>query len=453
MKFDKIFVLDTNIILNDAEYLYRLSDNGSNLIVLPETVIDELDLKKTGFDEINFQAREFARILSTATIMEPKVYGGSTIVSLKIGSDTYIDLVSLKTYETSDADRAIRNDMKIIEATKVIESFYNIPIIFLSLDVMCRTRAISWGINVQTINNQADDRDYNFIKELEVSEKDFELLNDRDIVDIDGDYLIENYCYKFIFEDYFKHGYIIDDKIKIIDWSELNRSNIKPLNDGQLYALSGMMDTDIDITVISAGAGSGKTTLALSAGMRLVEKGVYDKIIYIRNSIESTNKGEEIGFLSGNDEKMAIYNYPLYDTLEFFIRKKMKKKELQTITQEKMKEKIEDMMDKYNIEMIWPGAIRGRTLTKSFVILDEIQNFSCSTTQTVMTRVDEDSKIIAIGSQAQIDNPFINKHTNGLNVLMEQCRASHNNVQLFATTLDKVVRGRITEWAENIFSK
>ena len=101
---------------------------------------------------------------------------------------------------------------------------------------------------------------------------------------------------------------------------------------------------------------------------------------------------------------------------------------------------------------MWVGAIRGRTISNAFVIVDEVQNCSKSTLLTILSRIDNDSKVVCIGSNRQIDHPYINKYTNGLSVLLKAAREDKNNgVNIFATSLSKVVRGKITEWAEKIF--
>ena len=100
MKFEKYYVLDTNILLEDATNIYKLSQEGKNLIVLPETVLDELDSKKSGFDEINFQAREFARILENSKILDSVKKDSYKIIRLKIQNDknTIIDIISKDEY-------------------------------------------------------------------------------------------------------------------------------------------------------------------------------------------------------------------------------------------------------------------------------------------------------------------------------------------------------------------
>ncbi|MEN8717673.1 MAG: PIN domain-containing protein, partial [Sulfurovum sp.] len=129
MNFEKYYVLDTNIILEDATNIFKLSDDGKNLIVLPETVLDEIDSKKSGFDEINFQARQFARTLENSEILETKNENDYSFVRVKIVSDTttYIDIVSSKNYKISEKNVSLNilNDRKILQITEYLNNYYN----------------------------------------------------------------------------------------------------------------------------------------------------------------------------------------------------------------------------------------------------------------------------------------------------------------------------------------
>jgi PhoH-like ATPase len=455
MSYDRIYVLDTNIILNDAQNLYNISQNGDNLIVLPETVIDEIDTKKTGFDEINFQAREFGRILSQAEVTNTTRDGDDVIMSVKINDTLLIDIISLKDYGLKDVDRSIINDRKIIEVAKFSGNYYNKKedTILLSLDVMCRTRAISLNVKTESLDFKKKDRDYNFIKEFDIDSTLLNSLHLKNIRDIDPDYTSENYCYFFKGDNgHNVPAFIINEQINIIEENELRKNTIKPKNLGQQYAMSGMLDTRFNLCLIEALAGSGKTLLALGCAMREIDLGHYDKIIYIRNSIESVDKGEDIGYLSGNEEKFKIYNYPLYDTLDFIARQSIKKKE-NVDNEESIVSKIEELISKYHIDTMWVGAIRGRTISNAYVIVDEVQNFSAKSLQTVLSRLDDQCKVVCIGSNRQIDNQWVNKYTNGLSILLEETENPHEEINMFATKLDKVVRGKITQWTERVFTK
>ena len=192
--------------------------------------------------------------------------------------------------------------------------------------------------------------------------------------------------------------------------------------------------------------------------MRLIDKKKYGSIIYIRNSIESTAKGEDVGYLPGLEEKFKIYNHPLYDSLRFIAKAELTKSnsnkskaQSQAVTEDVITARVEELTAKYNIQTMWVGELRGRTLSNSIVIVDEIQNCSSSTGQLVLSRLDKDCKVICIGSNRQIDNMYTNKYVNALAKLLKASKATHSNVRLFAGELNKVLRGPIVEFAEEIF--
>jgi len=457
MNYEKVFIIDTNVILEDANQLLTIAQNGKNLLVLPETVIDELDAKKSGFNEINFQAREFGRILSDAKVIktENAAYQQHkiTIMSLSIDDDTLIDIVSFDDYNLTNVDKSIINDRKIIKVAEFSRDYYNVDkTILLSNDIMCRTRAIALNVKTQAVTNNSETLKVDFTKTLEnMDSSKFNLMSGKNIRDFDPDYEPENYCYWFKAKDgNQKIAYIVNERITFIDDSLFNALTVRPLNKGQKFAMAGMLDEGIDVCVTEALAGSGKTLLALSAGMKLVQQGKYNKIIYIRNSVESTDKAEEVGFLPGLEEKFIIYNYPLYDTLEFIAQREMKTQAAKQ-SKESIDAMVESLVTKYHIETLWNGSIRGRTISNAFVIVDEVQNFGKTSLQTVLSRLDKDSKVVCIGSNRQIDHPYINQYTNGLSVLLKAAKEENPEVTIFGAELNKVVRGKITEWTERIF--
>lgn len=115
--------------------------------------------------------------------------------------------------------------------------------------------------------------------------------------------------------------------------------------------------------------------------------------------------------------------------------------------------RVEQMISNYGIETMWVGEMRGRTLSNSFIIIDEAQNMSNKTMQMVLSRVDSSCKVVILGSNKQIDNFYVNRYTNALTTLLKSTQNENNLVNIFAIKLEKVLRGPITEWAENIFSK
>jgi len=464
-RFDKIYSLDTNIILDDARNFITLSDGGTNLIVLPETVLDEIDSKKSGFDEINFQAREFGRLLHDATIDNKTTINinGQTITVIETTVENVtIHIVSKEKYR-ADLDNTnpnIKNDRKILEITKELSEHGYDGIKFISLDVMARTRAISIGIDAEAMNLGTKDIEHDFIKYIDLLEGQ-ELINGASIFDYDDKHEPNNFSYVFSeYETTRKQLVTIQhDKIVFLEESELRKQNVNPMNTEQLFFSNALLSKYYNIVIAEAKAGSGKTLLSVSAAMELIRRKEYQRIVYIRNSIESLAKGEDVGYLSGNNTKFEIYNFPLYDTLYYIAAKMLKRSKEnkpgkgESITEDKISEKIKELIEKYQIETMWPGGARGRTISNAVVILDEAQNMANSTLQLILTRVDASCKVVVLGSNRQIDNQYITKYTNGLTTLLNVTSDKHEEVNLFGITLDKVLRGPITAFAERVFSK
>ncbi|MCG3682462.1 hypothetical protein SDC9_14072 [bioreactor metagenome] len=465
--FDKYYVLDTNILLEDATNIYKLSQDGKNLIILAETVLDEIDTKKSGFDEINFQAREFARILEDSNIISSTKKDLYKIIRLKINNkDTVIDIISKDEYEINSKNVSLNiiNDRKILEISTFANTYYKHKVEFISLDIMARTRAISLDIKTNSLlGKDKDIFDLDFIKYIDINFEDLEHLDNEEIIKFDKEYKPYNfsYCFKVRHSDQVLLANIQNKKIKLLDEVEVRDQVITPLNKEQLFFSDAIINHFYNVLIIEAKAGSGKTLLALSGALKLVRQKFFQKIIYIRNSIESLDKGEDVGYLPGLEEKFKIYNHPLMDSLDYIIRTEHKRKRnkkapdvvFQQLDDSEVTARIEQMISNYGIETMWVGEMRGRTLSNSFIIIDEAQNMSNKTMQMVLSRIDSSCKVVVLGSNKQIDNFYVNKYTNALTTLLKSTKNEDNLVNIFAIKLEKVLRGPITEWAEQIFSK
>lgn len=465
--FDKYYVLDTNILLEDATNIYKLSQDGKNLIILAETVLDEIDTKKSGFDEINFQAREFARILEDSNIISSTKKDLYKIIRLRINNkDTVIDIISKDEYEINSKNVSLNiiNDRKILEISTFANTYYKHKVEFISLDIMARTRAISLDIKTNSLlGKDKDIFDLDFIKYIDINFEDLEHLDNEEIIKFDKDYKPYNfsYCFKVRHSDQVLLANIQNKKIKLLDEVEIRDQVITPLNKEQLFFSDAIINHFYNVLIIEAKAGSGKTLLALSGALKLVRQKFFQKIIYIRNSIESLDKGEDVGYLPGLEEKFKIYNHPLMDSLDYIIRTEHKRKRnkkapdvvFQQLDDSEVTARIEQMISNYGIETMWVGEMRGRTLSNSFIIIDEAQNMSNKTMQMVLSRIDSSCKVVVLGSNKQIDNFYVNKYTNALTTLLKSTKNEDNLVNIFAIKLEKVLRGPITEWAEQIFSK
>ena len=449
-------VLDTNILLLDANNLLTLGQD--NIIVLPETVLDEIDNKKSGHLEISYQAREFGRLLTRATVEDIANKSGIGTITYMLLDGVEIEVVSLSEYPNAvDVEPHIRNDRKILE----VASFYDTHfpnVVFMTNDVMCKMRAISLGLRAIDLKT-VDYSEHTFTKTIEIPTDVFSKLHNLPIIEVDLEYSPENYNY--MFQDALtgqkKLGNIRNGFIDILGKdteTDLRKQDVTPVNAGQLFLSRAILNPTTEIVVCEALAGSGKTVSAFSNAIRLVKKGFYGGITYIRASVDDVDRAEEIGFLSGNDEKMEVYLHPVQDTLDFIVRNKHKDSKLKGKDFEEFVDKaIDEMKLKFDIQAMIGLGMRGRTFSNRVVIIDEAQNMSKSSMQKVLTRFGKNCKIIIIGSNKQIDNQYITKYTNCLSVLLDACTKEQDLVKLHAVSLSRVVRSNIAEFAEHAFSK
>ena len=452
---DQCLVLDTNILLIDAHNLLTLSDGMQ--VALPETVLEEMDSKKSLLNELGYQAREFGRLLARAEIVDINQKDDATITEMSLDGHTLL-VVSLKNY-IGERGSDSYNDQKIIQVAQYMDKENDVT--FMSNDVMCRLRALSTGLTCSDFK-VVEDADFSFIKELDVDFDIFAKLDNADITTIDPDYSTEFYSYKFKNGDsgQVKLATIANNRISVIDKDiekDLRAQDINPMNAEQLLFSKAIQDPNIGIIVSEAKAGSGKTAIALSNAIQLVSKHKnaqsYRNIIYIRNSIDDVDRGEDIGYLAGNEEKLNVYLHPLHDTLDYIIRNKYKaSRETGQQLEDKIEEGIEKLVEDCGIEGMIALGLRGRTFNDSVIIVDEAQNMSKSTLQKILTRIGKNCKVIIVGSNRQIDNAYLTKYTNGLSTVLDGCKRHHDGIQLFAIQLQKVLRGPIAEFAEAIFS-
>ncbi|KHG33866.1 PhoH family protein [Sulfurospirillum sp. MES] len=458
MSVKKVYVLDTNIILHNTNFIKELCDNGNNIIVIPETVLIELEDFKKNFTELGYQARSFARMLASCKVVEVDSNADVRVVKMRFEDTIAIHLFSKNSYE-SDMNATFlneSNDKRIVEAAAAAKEYYaKYKVIFLSLDVYARMFGLFHNVTVESLReDRSDVPEFEFVKQLNVDSALFNTLDKKLIGEYDPEHKSGNYSYEFMSSDgnsahaIISPGGIIHMLNEELDFRGLE---VKPINLKQKFFMKALLSNMYDIHVIDARAGSGKTLMAFVAAMRLVSKGSYEKIVYVRNSIESVDKGADVGYLSGNDEKFRIYNMALYDTLEFIAKKKMKRRDSTQEPQMAIEKKVQELITKYNIEKLWPGEARGRTLSNAIVILDEWQNSSNNTTQLILSRLDNNCKAIVIGSNRQIDNMYLNRYNNGLTSLLKQTKKEQTHISLFAIELDKSVRGKFSHFADEIF--
>ena len=447
-------VLDTNIILLDASNLITLGKDYN--IVLPETVLDEIDAKKTSIDpNLRYQVREFFRIMTRRERGDMRIVNGVTIIPGIIDGNISVESASVPEYPVF---KTAEPDSRIIHIAQHYHNTHQ-DVVFMTNDIGCGERAVASGLTVTDLKLVNPDTN-EFVKEITVTSEVFANLHHQDIEDVDPDYMTENFNYVFTDENTgqvklanIRNGFV--DILGKDTEKELRRQDIGPKNIGQLFLSRAIQNPHIDIILCDAPAGTGKTLTAFSNAIQLVKRGEYKGITYIRTSVDDVEKAEESGFRSGNEEKDAPFFGPVEDTIGTILRNrykdnKRKGQEFETFIQEQTAEAIL----KYDIKLLTTLGLRGRTLDGEVVIIDEAQNYSRSSLQKVITRMGKNTLLLIIGSNNQIDHPYITRHNNGLSILLEEARHEpQEDIKLYAVPLTKILRSPIAEFAERVFSK
>jgi PhoH-like ATPase len=452
----KYIVLDTNIILIDANNLLTIAkENPSSTVIVPDVVIDEIDSKKSTVGEIGYQARSFGRIMAKGTIKLVNVIDEKLTTTVYILDDGIeVMITSFNSYsEVNEAHSSIANDRKIIYTALKFGAT------LISNDVMCRIRAQASGISAIDLK-QVEDLDVEFTKHLTVSPELFGSLHNTPILEVDPDYLPHNFSYLFTCSatGSTKLG-VVDSIITIIgkdSEKDLRNQLVPPKNAHQLILAYHILDRSTDITLCEAIAGSGKTLCALSNAMKLVDQGYYSSIIYMRNSVDDYGMpDEEMGFMKGSEEeKSSHYLHPFFDTVTTIAKHEIGKREAWGVDYDKRVEAhASKLIESYNMKAMTAFGLRGRTFDSSIIIIDEAQNISKPTMLKILSRIGKNSKVIILGSLKQIDSKYLTKYNSGLSVLLDSTRKPNPYIKLNAVTLQKVLRGPITEFAEILFSK
>ena len=446
----QVVALDTNILLNDAEQMLRYQDS---LVVLASTVVQELDTKKTLLNEVGYQARCACRMLASAKYTIDKFE--NTVYAFTEIDGQNIVVVNHKFPDT------YTNDEKIIGAARcVLDRYKPKKHTFVTNDANCLILALSEGLAAEDLKT-SERTEFEFTTRQSVPTEVFAELHNSAVYDIVPDHKPENYNYVFVdaSTSQSKLAIVRNGLFKVIGKEtedQLRAQNIQPIGAEQLFLAHAIQSPEIDIVVLEARAGTGKTLCALSNAMALCDKNpqLYKSIKYVRASVDDVEKSEEVGFLSGNDEKMAVYFHPFHDALDRIVRTKYKNTPKKGADREAYFAEMKlELIAKYNIELLTGLGMRGRTLDNSVLVIDEFQNNSQPSGQKMITRSGTDTKVILVGSQRQIDNTYITKYNNALAVVLEEAAKEQSDVQIHAVQLHKVIRSRITDWAEKVFTK
>lgn len=411
----KIFVLDTSVILYNHNSINSFKDND---VAIPITVLEELDQFKKGNDTINFEAREFIRIMD-------RLSNNASLQSwipLKNGNNGKIKVVMPAKNLIEDAEKIFgerKGDHRILNAALSLKREYpDCKVVMVTKDVNLRIKAKSLELPAEDfLTGKIENIDslYSGISKYEnVDSRGISRLYTEGLCEVsDLGIAAPKPNQYFILQSNSASalGYY-NPRNKLIERLDKHPvSKITPRNAEQVFALHAITNPNIKLVSLQGIAGTGKTLLALAGGWN--QRHNYKQIFLARPIVPLSNK--DIGFLPGDAKsKIDPYMQPLYDNLKFIQNQHNEHdKEFQNITAAMGNEKL----------LIQPLAyIRGRSISNVFFIVDEAQNLTPHEVKTIITRAGEGTKIVFTGDIYQIDTPYLDSQSNGLSYLIDRIK-------------------------------
>ncbi|MBL9016637.1 MAG: PhoH family protein [Myxococcales bacterium] len=431
----KNYVLDTNVLLHDARAIYAFADNN---VVIPIYVIEEVDTFKKDQSELGRNARQIARELdgfrSEGGLSHPQ--------KLPNGGTVRVALSKAPVKNVANDSRSM--DQRIIEiALEVRDEDKKVPTVLVTKDVNMRVRGDALGLASVDFEPEriSVDELYPGNRDILVPPGTIDKFYADGSVVVDAPGLHANE-YLTLKDDGGKSALTRWDKTaaKAIPVKKLREGvwGIKPRNKEQHFALDLLLNDDVKLVTLVGKAGTGKTLLAIAAGLQKVtEEQVFSKLLVSRPIFPL---GRDIGYLPGDiEEKLNPWMQPIYDNLELLLGlNKSDKKDGRSYA---------ELVDLGFVEIEPLTYIRGRSLPNVYMIVDEAQNLTPHEVKTIVTRAGEGTKIILTGDPYQIDHPYLDSSNNGLTTVAERFK---NEMIAGHVILTKGERSPLAELATQI---
>lgn len=402
----KIFVLDTNVLLHNPDAMKVFTDNE---VVLPIDVIEELDIFKKDSDEKGRNARAAIRTLDELRTRGrlgkgvPLENGGTLRIVMHADVKGLLDL-----------SPEVR-DNKILMVAYDLQQKGD-KVIFVSKDINARVKADAIGIKAVDFEKQKVDIDrlYSGWKELPVNSRDIDIFYKKKFLAVKKKENFPNQYFLLKDDADEKHTALARFSTRqngmVPLKSDINDVwGVRPRNKEQAIALDLLMDDNVKLVSLVGKAGTGKTLLALAAGLKMTIDGhAYKRMLVSRPIIPM---GRDIGYLPGTkEEKLINWMQPIYDNLEYIL------------TIRKRKEHIEDLIDSDLVQLEALTYMRGRSIPNQFIVIDEAQNLTPHEIKTVVSRAGNHTKMVLTGDPYQIDSPYLDSSSNGLSYTVEKMK-------------------------------
>ncbi|KGP92055.1 hypothetical protein N780_00190 [Pontibacillus chungwhensis BH030062] len=413
---EKIYVLDTNVLLQDPRSIYTF---GHNEVVIPAIVLEEVDSKKRNMDEVGRNAREVSRIMDRLRLMG-KLHEG---VKLESGGILRVELNHRSFTKLEEVFMERTNDNRILAVTLNLhleekEKSEGRQVVLVSKDMLMRIKADAIGLVAEDFLSERavnEDTILNGFKELYVNEDEINLFFQTGELALSKELLASLHPNEFMILKnranpshsaigIVKHHEGLLQKCR---FQNEQAWGIRPRNAQQVMALELLLRRDIPLVTMIGKAGTGKTLLALAAGLMQIEDyGFYKKLLVARPIVPL---GKDLGYLPGEkEEKLRPWMQPIYDNLEYLFDVK-KPGEL---------DQILSGIGSIQVEAL--TYIRGRSIPEQLILIDEAQNLTKHEVKTILTRIGEGSKVVLLGDPHQIDHPYLDEFNNGLIHVVEK---------------------------------
>ncbi|MCK5580949.1 MAG: PhoH family protein [Candidatus Omnitrophica bacterium] len=411
----KFFILDTNVLIHNPHSLYSFADN---IVVIPITVIEELDQLKGGADKKGMHARQVLREL------DGLLKKGALKKGAKMSNKGILRIALIpKDVDLPGMDLSIA-DNKILTVAWSLQNKGNL-VFFVSKDVNARIKAEALGL--KSADYEKEKVEYGSLykgwREIELPQEEITRLIDKGRCEISGYTFLEN-----------EFGFIAS--VENPGEGEMARFDaennclyrvppaysalgVKPLNPQQRIAFDLLMNDDIQLVTLMGQAGTGKTLMALACALsKVLQKSPeYEQILVARPIMPL---GRDIGYLPGSkDKKLNYWMQPIFDNLEFILKQSVKEKSGEVVVSDLT---AESLMKSDIIEIEALTYIRGRNIPNQFIIVDEAQNLTPHEIKTIISRAGTGTKIVLTGDPEQIDNPYLDANSNGLSYIVERLK-------------------------------
>ncbi len=429
----KTFVLDTNVLLHSAQSVESFREND---VVIPMAVVEELDKFKKGSDELGRNTRKVIRLLDRLrqavqdlgpgqlekgiplSLVSPVASGKLYVLCAPTGSDgvgKQVDRVFGSELNLGSPDnRILRVACQLKEAGK--------NVVFISKDINLRLKADALGLPVMDFERGKVDSDtlYTGYRAIQRSGAEIDRLYRDTELPGDPQELLTNEFAVLTDRVNPKKSALArlrpDGKLHLIEPVRESVWNVLPRNKEQRMALDILLDPDIRLVTLVGGAGTGKTLLALAAAMQsVISDEIYDKILVSRPIIPL---GNDIGFLPGDKgTKLASWMQPIFDNLDFLIGGDSERR-----PKSSSRYSVDSLLNSHKLELEALTYIRGRSISRQFIVVDEAQNLTPHEVKTIISRCGEGTKMVLTGDPQQIDNPYLDSASNGLSYTVEHLK-------------------------------